>query len=159
MATTGEKSSRGGIPKALFLEDVETHMSGRDLDTELRGLEELHQKYKFMEQNLTAKVQQIEAKVPDLKNTLAILDMLKKKRDAEEEVTTRFELADNLFAKAKVDPTDKVCLWLGAQVMLEYDLDEAQALLDNNLKMALTSIEQTSEDAGFVREQITTTEV
>ena len=42
---------------------------------------------------------------------------------------TRVLLADNLYCKASVPPTDKVCLWFGANVMLEYDIDEDQALL------------------------------
>ena len=32
----------------------------------------------------------------------------------------------------KVPPTDKVCLWLGANVMLEYTLDDAEVLLKKN---------------------------
>ena len=40
-----------------------------------------------------------------------------------------FPLSNTVFAKAKVPPVKHVNLWLGANVMLEYDLEEADALL------------------------------
>ena len=33
-----------------------------------------------------------------------------------------------VYAEAVIPPTDKVCLWLGANVMLEYTLDGEWAL-------------------------------
>lgn len=43
--------------------------------------------------------------------------------------------------------------------MLEYPVDEAQTLLTNKLAAAKKSLEQTTEDLDFLREQITTMEV
>ena len=40
-----------------------------------------------------------------------------------------FELGNQVYAKARVKPTTKAHLWLGADVMLEYPLDEAIELL------------------------------
>ena len=40
-----------------------------------------------------------------------------------------FPLSNTVFAKAKVPPAKHVNLWLGANVMLEYDLEEADSLL------------------------------
>lgn len=40
-----------------------------------------------------------------------------------------FAISDQAYAKAKVPVTDSVNLWLGANVMLEYPLEEAKALL------------------------------
>ena len=37
-------------------------------------------------------------------------------QDCEETVTTQFLLSDHLFAKAKIDPTDNVYLWLGVSI-------------------------------------------
>lgn len=34
-------------------------------------------------------------------------------KDSTDPMDTMFLLADNLYAKASVPPTDKVCLWLG----------------------------------------------
>lgn len=40
-----------------------------------------------------------------------------------------FAISDQAFAKAKVPVTDHVNLWLGANVMLEYTLEDAKSLL------------------------------
>ncbi|KAG9478489.1 hypothetical protein GDO78_013501, partial [Eleutherodactylus coqui] len=76
-----------------------------------------------------------------------------------EPMETRFLLADNLYCKASVPPTNKVCLWLGANVMLEYDIDDAQALLEKNLSTATRNLDSAEEDLDFLRDQFTTTEV
>jgi hypothetical protein len=35
-----------------------------------------------------------------------------------------FELSEGIYSHAKIEDTDSVCLWLGANVMLEYSCDE-----------------------------------
>ena len=51
-------------------------------------------------------------------------------------MTTHFELADAVMAKAVVEPQDLVCLWLGANVMLEYSYEQAIEMLSTNLGKA-----------------------
>ncbi|MEQ2165780.1 hypothetical protein GOODEAATRI_020779 [Goodea atripinnis] len=46
-----------------------------------------------------------------------------------------------------------------ANVMLEYDIDEAQALLEKNLSTASRNLETLEEDLDYLRDQGTTTEV
>lgn len=46
-----------------------------------------------------------------------------------------------------------------ANVMLEYDIDEAQALLEKNLSTASRNLETLEDDLDFLRDQFTTTEV
>lgn len=72
---------------------------------------------------------------------------------------TTFELNDTLYAKAEVPPTDEVYLWLGANVMLAYPLDEATTLLSDKLSAAQKSLDNCDEDLDFLREQVTTLEV
>lgn len=43
--------------------------------------------------------------------------------------------------------------------MLEYDIDEAQALLEKNLSTATKNLDSLEEDLDFLRDQFTTTEV
>lgn len=50
-------------------------------------------------------------------------------------------------------------LSLQANVMLEYDIDEAQALLEKNLLTATKNLDSLEEDLDFLRDQFTTTEV
>jgi hypothetical protein len=47
------------------------------------------------------------------------------------DLETNFELNDTLYSRASISPTDmeEVYLWLGANVMLAYPLDEAETML------------------------------
>ncbi|NXG67836.1 PFD3 protein, partial [Hemiprocne comata] len=101
----------------------------------------------------------LKSQIPEIKQTLEILKHMQKKKDSTNPMETRFLLADNLYCKASVPPTDKVCLWLGANVMLEYDIDEAQALLEKNLSTATRNLDLLEEELDFLRDQFTTTEV
>ena len=40
-----------------------------------------------------------------------------------------YSLSDQIFAKAKLQDVKTVKLWLGAGILLEYELEEAQSLL------------------------------
>lgn len=53
----------------------------------------------------------------------------------------------------------KCLLLFQANVMLEYDIDEAQALLEKNLSTATRNLDSLEEDLDFLRDQFTTTEV
>ena len=46
-----------------------------------------------------------------------------------------------------------------ANVMLEYNLDDAESLLCKNVEAAVKSLAQVDEDLGFIRDQTTTIEV
>lgn len=67
------------------------------------------------------------------------------------------KLALNL--QAKVAPVDKVMLWLGANVMLEYSYEEAHELLTKNLGNAKENLEKLEKDLAFLKDQITVSEV
>ncbi|XP_077164077.1 prefoldin subunit 3 isoform X2 [Paroedura picta] len=158
----GAKRAHLGIPEAVFVEDVDSFMKqpgNETADIVLKKLDEQYQKYKFMELNLAQKKRRLKNQIPEIKQTLEILKHMQKKKESTNLMETRFLLADNLYCKASVPPTDKVCLWLGANVMLEYDIDEAQALLEKNLSTATRNLESLEEDLDFLRDQFTTTEV
>ena len=59
-----------------------------------------------------------------------------KKENNQHELITNYELNDTLYNKAEINikNLDSVYLWLGAEVMLEYKLDEAVELLNERLK-------------------------
>ncbi|KAG8448025.1 hypothetical protein GDO86_015211 [Hymenochirus boettgeri] len=159
---TGLKRSHLGIPEVVFMEDVDAFMKkpgNESADAVLKKLDEQYQKYKFMELNLKQKKRRLKNQIPEIKQTLEILKHMQKKKDTTEPMETKFLLADNLYCKASVPPTDKVCLWLGANVMLEYDIDAAQTLLEKNLSTATKNLESTEDDLDFLRDQLTTTEV
>lgn len=75
-------------------------------------------------------------------------------------MTTRYNLADNVYGKADVDTeADVVNLWLGANVMLEYTYQDAIDFLSTNLDSARKEFKIVKEDLAFVRDQIVTSEV
>lgn len=81
-----------------------------------------------MESNLQRRVAGLDEKLPDIQKTLETVRFLQTRRpggaktsagsdeDEDEEeaaIETTFELNDTLYAKARIPPTDEVCLWLG----------------------------------------------
>jgi prefoldin subunit 5 len=64
-------------------------------------------------------------------------------------------LNDTLFAKALVPPTNEVYLWLGANVMLAYPINDAESLLKSKLETAQENLANCEEDLDFLREQVT----
>lgn len=76
-------------------------------------------------------------------------------QDESDPIETTFELNETLYAQAKIPPTDEVYIWLGANVMLSYPIEEAEQLLDSKLKAATQSLQNCEEDLDFLREQIT----
>uniref|UniRef100_A0A1A8NYN3 Prefoldin subunit 3 n=2 Tax=Nothobranchius TaxID=28779 RepID=A0A1A8NYN3_9TELE len=161
-ASQATKKKHLGIPEAVFVEDVDSFMKlpgNETADSALRKLDEQYQKYKYMELNLSQKKLRLKNQIPQITQTLEILRHMQKKKETTERMETHFLLADNVYCKASVPPTDKVSLWLGANVMLEYDINEAQALLEKNLSTASRNLETLEEDLDFLRDQFTTTEV
>lgn len=133
--------------------------NNNDVQRTIRSLDEFHSKYKFMEYNLTSKRKRLKMQIPDLERSLDMIEKLKTEKTNNKELETEFLLSDQIFARAIIPPTDKVCLWLGANVMLEYSLEDAQELLMKNIEAAKKNLSFVEHDLDFVRDQITTTEV
>jgi len=158
-----EKKNFSGIPEARFVEDVDAFMKEPDnaenVEAVLRRLDEQHQKYKFMDANLTMKKRKLKTQIPDIQNCLEILTELKSKKEADKTISSQFLLSDQVYMKAQIPPTQKVYLWLGANTMLEYTLDGAETLLSKNLSTATKNLNKIEHDLDFLRDQCTTTEV
>ena len=122
-------------------------------------MDEQYQKYRFMEANLVHKKRRLRGQLPDIKKTLETIVHLKENKVSSVTSTANFVLSDSVYAVAEVPPTDTVYLWLGANVMLEYSIDEAERLLKKNQETASTNLKQVEADMDFLREQITTMEV
>ncbi|XP_064095689.1 prefoldin subunit 3-like [Macrobrachium nipponense] len=158
-----ETKSYTGIPEAQFVDDVDAFMSkednGNNAQLVIKRLDEQLNKYKFMELHLQAKRRKLKSQIPDIKSTLQIVKEMKSRKDASDAIETNFLLSDQVYMKAKIPPTDRVCLWLGANVMLEYDLEDAECLLSKNLSNASKNLKQVEHDLDYLRNQGTTTEV
>ncbi|KAF7560078.1 hypothetical protein G7046_g4059 [Stylonectria norvegica] len=149
-----------GIPYAPFVDKVEDYVTTReDVEPTLRSFQEMISKYQFMELNLQRRMTGLKEKIPDIQKTLDTVQFLKSQREETDPIESTFELNDTLYAKAKIPPTEEVYIWLGANVMLSYPIEEAEALLGSKLSTAKTSLSNCEEDLDFLREQITTMEV
>ncbi|XP_033340131.1 prefoldin subunit mgr [Megalopta genalis] len=157
-----EKKSYAGIPEADFVDDVDAFMAkpeNKSADKVVQMLDENHSKYKFMEYNLVNKRRRLKAQIPDLERALEMIKKLQLEKNNSKDLETRFLLSEQVYAKAVIPPTDKVCLWLGANIMLEYTLDDAQEMLSKNIEAAKRNLGYVEHDLDFVRDQFTTTEV
>ena len=68
-----------------------------------------------MEANLAKRLTSINTNTPEMKKSLEVVQFLKSKREngETEPFTTHFELEDTLYARAKIEPSDEVNMWLG----------------------------------------------
>ena len=100
-------------------------------------------------------------KVPHIQQTLDMVKVLSKKREAgEESVLVNYALCDIVFAKAKVPPAvGKVNLWIGASTMVEFSYEEAIEFLETQLVQSAAKIEELNEDLSHLRGSSITVEV
>ena len=154
-----EKKEHLGIPKAEFIEDIQAAAPTMEKANALyQEKDELLRKYRLLESHLIRKSRSLKGNRPDvLKNLSAV----KKLKELPENGTTKvhYQVSDGLYSNAQVSKQSTVCLWLGAQIMVEYPLDEAEVLLQKNLSQLEEQISQLDSDLEYLRDQIITTEV
>jgi prefoldin subunit 5 len=184
-AMEGATTNPRGIPTFPFMTNVSDYVKSiEDVEATLQRFQEMTSKYTFMQQNVERRAAGLREKLPEMKDTLDTVKFLKKKRatadvakddnDADgldddveagkpqsDEMEATFSLQDTLYAKAIIKPAevDEVYLWLGANVMVAYPLDEAEEMLQGKLDKARDSLKAAEEDLEFLRVQITTLEV
>lgn len=168
--TVAKSENNADIPTALFIEDVEAFLKesadggGVEVDDKfIEGVLEIMQqeysKFKYMEQHLVYNLRTFKTKIPEIEKTLNAVKRLKLAGDDAKELDINYSLADNVWAKAHIKPNNTVYLWLGANVMLEYNYEDAISILTDNLNKAYEKAEQTRQDLAFLKNQITTSEV
>ncbi|KAJ6902769.1 prefoldin subunit 3 [Populus alba x Populus x berolinensis] len=160
-AATETTTERRGIPGAQFVEDVETYLnqSGLDVNSALSFLQERLQQYKLVEMKLLAQQRDLQAKIPDIEKCLDVVATLQAKKGTGEPLIADFEVSEGIYSQARIEDAESVCLWLGANVMLEYSCEEANDLLQKNLDNAKASLEVLVADLLFLRDQVTITQV
>ncbi|KAF5464782.1 hypothetical protein F2P56_014834 [Juglans regia] len=167
-------TERRGIPGAQFVEDVQTYLtqSGLDVNSALAFLQERLQQYKLVEMKLLAQQRDLQAKIPDIVKCLDVVATLQSKKGTGEGLITDFEVSEGIYSRARIEDTDSVCLWLGANVMfihvayhicrfefLSVFMVQAATLLQKNLDNAKASLEVLVADLQFLRDQVTITQV
>ncbi|CAL5337981.1 hypothetical protein CsSME_00021346 [Camellia sinensis var. sinensis] len=165
MSSSSSSSSgvteRRGIPAAAFVEDVQTYLSqlGLDVNSSLSFLQERLQQYRLVEMKLLARQRDLQAKIPDIEKCLDVVAALQAKKGTGGALLADFEVSEGIYSRARIEDTDSVCLWLGANVMLEHSCEEATDLLQRNLENARASLEVLVTDLQFLRDQVTITQV
>jgi len=155
-------TQRASIPEVTFIEDIDAFMQKEgSAEAALEKLQRFYTACKSMEQRLVQRKAKLKVKIPDIEGTYNCLQQMQAQSELGEPLVTHYELAQSVFARARVPvhEEDKVCLWLGANVMLEYPRAEAIELLEKNLTQAKQALSDLVEDQGMLRDQITTTEV
>ncbi|RCN45482.1 prefoldin subunit [Ancylostoma caninum] len=142
-------------------EDVEAWLAKEKLSPEegVAMLEERYKKYKYVEASMTSQKTRMAEKLPDFKHSLAILDVLIDKKEKEQPFETTYLVSEEVYTKATVRKPEKVSIWLGANVMVEYELDKAKELLEKNRGNVQKAVDELTSELAFVKDQITTTEV
>ncbi|EDO07203.1 Prefoldin subunit family protein [Babesia bovis T2Bo] len=148
------------VPEAKYVEDIEKLVGDKDPVAVTNCGKELLAKYRFMEKSLATKLTSLHNKVPELKDALTIIENIhKQSSDGSGEIYTYFKISDTLYSEARIPTTKTIFLWLGANTMVEYPVDEAMSLLNDQLRVALESIEDIKKDLEWIRTQVTNTEV
>lgn len=129
----------------------------------LDKLSSLNQKYRYFEDKLGKSRDSLEQKIAEVKRALTAVKALEERSsrsgDNAKDILTNFEISDGIYVRATIPPTKTVCLWLGANVMVEYTHKEAIDLLTNNLASAERNFKETCVDLNYLRDQLNTTDV
>ncbi|KAK9836051.1 hypothetical protein WJX74_010251 [Apatococcus lobatus] len=154
-----EERTHTTLPRADFIEDVESYIAGSTVEEAIQKLRQHHELYSTAQQRLATQRARFMQKGPEIKATLSAVQLLTRQREKQETATFDFELTEEVFAKARVKPVDAVNLWLGANVMLEYTLEDATHLLESNLSVCLENLKSTESSLDLIKDFLTTTEV
>ena len=152
-----KKNSRG-VPAMNFIDNVDDWIDKYTSQKLISYINQYLNKYKFMEAQIVKSNEGLNIKIPDIEKCLETIEYLEKK-EKDKQINVDYMVSNNLWAKAEVNVPDSVFLWLGANVMCEYKMDEAKALLNQNLQNAKEQIKKNNADLEFIKDQMTIGEV
>eukprot|EP01024_Parvocaulis_polyphysoides_P045890 TRINITY_DN4301_c1_g1_i7.p3 TRINITY_DN4301_c1_g1~~TRINITY_DN4301_c1_g1_i7.p3 ORF type:complete len:177 (-),score=14.72 TRINITY_DN4301_c1_g1_i7:213-743(-) len=157
----GETSSEYDkmLNKATYIEDIETYLGDRSVDTTIQQVNDNYEHLKLYENKLLQRRIHLQTKLPDLQKALNIVEHMINQQDQDQEMVVDYGLAEHVFAQARLKNTKTVNLWLGANVMLEYQLEDAKQVLESNSQNCRTSLESNRKELDRVKDAITTSEV
>jgi len=147
------------VARAEFIDDVAKFMEGQLVDTVIDGLNEQHRKFKMVDSQFIQRKARLMTKLPEIQKALDIVTALLAKSGSPDGVVIDYELAESVYAKTKVSNVRSVNLWLGADVMVEYSLEEAKELLGENLRNCKVNLSTVEADLEVIKDNMTTLEV
>jgi len=152
-------SNGSSLPESEFIEDVGAFIGSKSADDVIGELNEKFRRFKLEEARLLQRRIYNLNKLPEIERTLEIVNMLTEKQGSQERVTVDFELSESVYARADFEMSDRVNLWLGAGVMVEYPIEEAKTVLENSLSKCKMNLEETKKELDLAKDRVTTTEV
>mmetsp|Transcript_28378 Transcript_28378/g.46618 ORF Transcript_28378/g.46618 Transcript_28378/m.46618 type:complete len:237 (+) Transcript_28378:48-758(+) len=158
-----EKSSTRntrGIPRAAHLPNPYDVIYKNQQEQYLKEVEDVLGKYRLMESQLVKqKVGKIDQQKEMKKNVEACRYLQQKRDNDDSEIQTQFEVSDQLYSYGSIKEYENVAIWLGADVMMEFPIDEAIEFLQRRIQMSDERITALQTDIDFTRKQINTVEV
>lgn len=124
----------------------------------LAAFKERLSKYNFVFESLFSQKRHLLKKLPEIQSALESAQFIQSKRGCGE-LSTMYPLTENCHAEATIEPGEKVFVWLGANVMVEYTVEDAIALLNKGKTDAESSLVAVERDIRSLRDCITTSEV
>lgn len=140
---------------------MDAHLAGKTIDEVMTEMRRRYSQYKRLEAELQQQRIRLSTQLPDVRRSLEAVDTLVEKRERGDEsgTTVKYQLTEATFADAEVATPESVYLWLGANVMLEYPLDEAKELLETNVKACESGLEANARDLAVLKDNVTIMEV
>ena len=97
-------SVREQIPTAEFIEDLTAYMSKEGTaEAVIEKLQRMYSALKFIEQKLVQRKAKLKAKIPEIEATYGALKQMRSQAELGEPLIAHYELAQSVFAKAKVN--------------------------------------------------------
>ena len=160
LAALVDKTKRNsrGVPSMNFIDDIKVWTDKYTSEKLLTYLNQYLNKYKYMEANIVRSNQSTKSKIPDIEKCLETIDYMEK-REQKDPLKVDYMVSHNLWAKAEVEKPESVFLWLGANIMCEYKMNEAKEMLKINLENAKNQIKTNEKDLDFMKDQMTVCEV
>ena len=96
----------------------------------------------------------------EMKKNIKVCKYLKEKAsEGAGEIKTQFEVSDQLYSEGTIKEFDNVAIWLGANVMMEFPIDEAVEFLEKRIVISIEKIKVLQSDIDFTRKQMNIVEV
>merc|ERR1740130_258678 len=83
-----------GIPEAIFIDNVHELCTGRAATEVVTQLQELYNKYQYMQSSLAAQRSGLRTKLPDISGALDTVKQLVKRRDSAETAKVTYQLSE-----------------------------------------------------------------
>ena len=150
--------TKRGLPTVLFIEDEESFLKKTGLTEEAAALEmrQAFTQLRSLKDQFLQRKDLFEEKLPENEKSLSMIRQLKKQKS---DLSVQYELTNGIFAKAKIPKDSKVALWLGANVMLEYTLEEAEEFLQKSGADLEESLRVVNSDLKHIQDQMNILEV